>query len=236
MLSGHHDHLGIDPAAPPGTDAIYNGALDSASGCATVLAMARAALSAPHRRSNLVLFSTGEGMGLLGWHGFARHPPVPAGRIAADLNLDTVNIWGRTLDLGDLSLGRSSLDVVVREVAAAQGRTVHGDPHPDRGSYSRGNNLELARVGVPDLSVSGGPHFRGRPPRWGDEQVTAWVSQHYHQPSDEYPPWPGRWDLSGAVEDAQLALVVALRVANAQGLPRWRKGDEFEAAQVSTPR
>jgi hypothetical protein len=91
-------------------------------------------------------------------------------------------------------------------------------------------------VGVPDVSVFGGPHFRGRPAGWGDEQVSAWVSQHYHQPSDEYPPLPGGWDLSGAVEDAQLGLVVALRVANAPGLPQWRKGDEFEAARLAAPR
>jgi Zn-dependent M28 family amino/carboxypeptidase len=236
ILSAHHDHLGTDPSAPPGTDGIYNGALDNASGCAAVLAMARAALLAPHKRSILVLFPTGEEMGLLGSHWFARHPPVPAGRIAADVNYDSVNIWGRSLDVGSLSLGRSSLDPVVRAVAAAQGRTVHGDPHPDRGSYYRGDNLELARVGVPDVSISGGPHYLGRSVGWGDEQVAAWVGQHYHQPSDEYPAWPGRWDLSGAVEDAQLGLVVALRVANAPGLPQWTKGDEFERARLAAPR
>ncbi len=236
VFSAHHDHLGLDPAAPAGTDAIYNGALDNASGCATVLAMARAALRAPHRRSLLFLFPTGEEMGLLGARWFALHPPVPLGRIAVDVNLDSVNIWGRTEDVGLLALGRTSLDPLVREVAAAQGRTVHGDNHPDRGYYYRGDHLELARRGVPDLSLGGGPHYRGRPAAWGEQRVGEYVTRHYHQPSDEYLPWPGRFDLSGAVEDAQLMLVVALRVANAPGLPQWRKGDEFEKARLAAPR
>ena len=231
LYSAHHDHLGRATPIPPATDGIYNGALDNASGCATVLAIARAAAVAPPRRSLLFVFFTAEEKGLLGARWFARHPPAPVGRFAALINLDAVNVFGRTSDLTVLGLGRSSASDVVRDVAAAQGRTVHGDAFPDRGSYYRSDHFELARVGVPDVSVKGGPHYLGRPEDWGREQQKAFEQQRYHQPSDEYPPAPGRWDLSGAVEDAQLQLVVGLRVADAPELPRWKAGDEFEAAR-----
>jgi len=235
VFSAHHDHLGAVAPVPPATDGIYNGAVDNASGCASVLAIARAAAAHPPRRSLLFVFTTAEERGLLGARWFARHPPIPVGRMAADVNLDAVNVLGRTHDLGLLGLGRSSVDEVVRAVAAAQGRTVHGDPFPDRGSYYRSDHFELARLGVPDVSLRGGPRYVGRPAGWGEAAESDYTSHRYHQVSDEYR-WPERWDLSGAVEDAQLQLVVGLRLANAPSLPRWRKGDEFEAARLSAPR
>jgi Zn-dependent M28 family amino/carboxypeptidase len=231
VYSAHHDHLGVTQPKLPATGGIHNGALDNASGCATVLAIARAAAAAPPKRSLLFLFPTAEEKGLLGARYFARSPPLPVGRLAAVINLDGVNIHGRTRDLGMLGLGQSSLDAVVREVAAAQGRTVHGDPFPDRGSFYRSDHFELARVGVPTVSVKGGPNYVGRPAEWGRQQQEEYERKHYHQPSDKYPPAPGRWDLSGAVEDAQLQLVVGLRIADAPELPRWNRGAEFEKAR-----
>jgi Zn-dependent M28 family amino/carboxypeptidase len=235
VFTAHHDHLGTVAPVPPAIDGVYNGALDNASGCATLLAIARAAAASPPRRSMLFVFTTAEERGLLGARWLAHHPPVPAGRMAADVNLDAVNVWGRTRDLGMLGLGRSSVDEVVRAVAAAQGRTVHGDAHPDRGSYYRSDHLELARLGVPDVSLGGGPTYRGRPAGWGEAVVRDYITRHYHQVTDEYR-WPERWDLSGAVDDAQLQLVVGLRIANARALPRWKKGDEFERARLDAAR
>src|SRR5439155_1137372 len=132
LYTAHHDHLGRVQPIPPATDGIYNGALDNASGCATVLAIARAMTFAPPKRSVIVAFVTAEEQNLLGSRWLAQHPPIPANRIAADTNLDSVNRWGRTTDLGVMGLGKSTADDVVRKVAADQGRTVHGDPHPDR--------------------------------------------------------------------------------------------------------
>ena len=236
VYTAHHDHLGAVKPVPPATDGIYNGALDNASGCATVLAIARAAAAAPPKRSMMFVFTAAEEKGLLGARWFARNPPAPAGRLAAVVNLDAVNIHGRTHDLGVLGLGKSSVDAIVRDVAAAQGRTVHGDAFPDRGSFYRSDHFELAQVGVPTVSVRGGPSYVGRPAGWGEDRQKEYELHHYHQPSDEYPPSPGRWDLSGAVQDAQLQLVVGLRIANAPELPRWTPGDEFEKARLSAAR
>ncbi|MGZ6143298.1 MAG: M28 family peptidase, partial [Myxococcales bacterium] len=211
LYTAHHDHLGSRPV-PAGQDGIFNGALDNASGCATVLAIARAATYAPPRRSVLVAFVTAEEQGLLGSAWLARHPPIAANRIAADINLDSINIWGKTADLAILGMGKSNADEVVKKVAAEQGRTVHGDPFPDRGTYYRSDQFSLAHVGVPGVYVKGGPNYAGRPKGWGEQQQVDYERHHYHQPSDEYR---GDWDLSGDVQDAQLQLVVGLRLANA---------------------
>jgi hypothetical protein len=77
---------------------------------------------------------------------------------------------------------------------------------------------------VPALYVGGGPNYVGHPTGWGERQLDLYVGQHYHQPSDEFDP---RWNLEGAVEDAQLMALVGLRVANADGLPTWNANDEF---------
>jgi Zn-dependent M28 family amino/carboxypeptidase len=233
LYTAHHDHLGKANPAPGTTDGIYNGALDNASGCATVLAIAQAATFAPPKRSIIIAFVTAEEQGLLGSKWLAQHPPIPASRIAADINLDSVNKWGRTTDLGVLGLGKSTTDEVIRKVAAEQGRTVHGDPHPDRGSFYRSDMFSMAHVGVPPVAVKGGPAYAGRPKGWGDEQALDYERHHYHQPSDEYH---GDWDLSGDVQDAQLQLAVGLRIANAPRLPTWTPGDEFEAARKQASR
>ena len=233
VFTAHWDHLGRDANVPSGKDGIYNGALDNASGCALMLSIARAATEAPPKRSLVFVFVTAEEQGLLGSKWFAQHPIVPPGRIAANINADSINKWGRTTDLGVLGLGKSSLDTVVREVAAVQGRTVHGDPFPDRGAFYRSDQFELARVGVPVIHPRGGPEYVGRPPGWGQQQQEEFERRDYHQVTDEYH---GDWDFSGAVQDGQLNLIVGLRVANAQGMPQWTPGDEFEKARKTAAR
>jgi Zn-dependent M28 family amino/carboxypeptidase len=118
----------------------------------------------------------------------------------------------------------------VEAVAGAQGRTVHGDPFPEKGSFYRSDQFNFARIGVPALYGDGGPTYLGRPAGWGREQEELYERTRYHQPSDEYDPTT--WDLSGAMQDGQLMLITALRVANAPRLPAWKPGDEFEAARL----
>jgi len=233
MYTAHWDHLGKREPAPGTNDGIYNGALDNASGCASILAIARAAREAPPKRSMLFVFVTAEEQGLLGSRWFAQHPTVPPGRIAADINIDSANKWGRTTDLGMLGLGKSTVDAVVKQVASEQGREVHGDPFPDRGAFYRSDQFELARIGVPVVAIRGGPNYVGRPPGWGAAQHEAFERTDYHQVSDEYH---GDWDLAGAVEDAQLDLIVGLRIANAPSMPQWKPGDEFEKARKTAAR
>jgi Zn-dependent M28 family amino/carboxypeptidase len=230
LYTAHHDHLGIKPGAHPGDDTIYNGALDNASGVSALLAIAKAYAALPKapRRSIYFASVTAEEQGLLGSEYLARHPPVPIGRIAADINIDGVNIFGRTHDLTMIGFGKSSLDAIVVELAKSQGRVVKPDQFPDRGSFYRSDQFNLARAGVPAAYFAEGTDFVGRPAGWGKEQIEKWEATHYHQPSDEYRD---DWDLTGAVEDVQLDFLLGVRVANQDSMPRWNKGDEFEAAR-----
>jgi Zn-dependent M28 family amino/carboxypeptidase len=230
LVTAHHDHLGVKPGAAPGDDAIYNGAVDNATGVAALLGVARAAAALPQRPARSIVFAAlaAEEQGTLGSEWLARHPPVPPGKIAAVVNMDAMNVFGRTRDVTLVGLGKSTLDDLLVPLARWQKRVVKGDPFPDKGSYYRSDHFPLARIGVPAAYVDGGTDYVGRPPGWGAEMQEAWTAKHYHQPSDE---WSDAWDLSGMVDDARLVFFLAVKVADARQMPRWRPGDEFEAAR-----
>jgi hypothetical protein len=193
IYTAHHDHLGV--GLPKDGDAIYNGAVDNASGVAALLTIARAAtLARRPRRTLLFMAVTAEEQGLLGSEWYCEHPTFRSADIAADINIDGLNVDGRTADVGFTGLGKSSLDDVVVSVAAAQGRTVHGDPFPEKGSYYRSDQFSFAKIGVPGIYARGGPSYVGRPAGWGEEREKEFEMLRYHQPSDQYDP---TWDLRG---------------------------------------
>lgn len=227
VLSAHHDHLGTGKPDAAG-DAIYNGALDNAAGVAQVLGLAAGLAQAPPRRSVLVLFPAAEEAGLLGSQFFAAHPPVPASKIAANVNFDGGNIWGRTRDITQIGRGKSSIDDVLDRLVAREGREVRADQFPDRGSFYRSDQFSFAKIGVPALYLKTGTEVIGRPEGWGKEQILAFEAQRYHQPSDQLD---AGWTFDGMVDDARLAFRVAAELANSDELPRWRAGDEFEAVR-----
>jgi Zn-dependent M28 family amino/carboxypeptidase len=229
VYTAHHDHYGIKASAS-GEPAVYNGALDNAAGVATMLAVAEAFAALPERPRRSILFAsvTAEEQGLLGSQHLARHLPLAPGLVAANINIDGANIWGRAKDVPVIGLGKSSLDDWIRAIAEAQGRSVVPEAHPDKGTYYRSDHLSFARLGVPSAYVDAGTEVVGRPPGWGREQQRAWEEAHYHQPSDDLTP---DWNLEGAVEDAQLLFLLGAKVANAPKVPFWRPGDEFEAAR-----
>jgi Zn-dependent M28 family amino/carboxypeptidase len=230
VYTAHHDHLGRKEGGAPGEDVIYNGAVDNASGVAAMLAVAKSmsALSKAPKRSVLFAAVAAEEQGLLGSQFLVEHPPFPPGRMAANLNLDGLNVWGRTRDLSVIGLGKSSLDAIIVELAKQQGRIVKPDALSDRGFFYRSDQFNFAKVGVPSAYFSSGQDFIGRPENWGRDQREKWESTHYHQPSDEFRD---SWDLSGALEDVRLFHDLGLTVANDAVLPTWTRGDEFEAAR-----
>lgn len=229
IYTAHHDHLGIGAPDQNG-DTIYNGAMDNASGTAMILGIGKAfkALPTPPRRSVMLLFVAAEEQGLLGSKYFAEHPTMPPGKIAANINFDSGNIWGRTKDVTYIGKGKSSLDAVLEAVAATQGRTVLADQFPDRGSFYRSDQFNFAKIGVPALYTGSGTNFIGQPEGWGREQREAYEKTSYHQPSDEIND---SWNFEGMIEDAQLGFWTGLNVANADAMPTWVAGDEFEAAR-----
>lgn len=230
LYTAHHDHLGMKADAKPGEDAIYNGAMDNASGVGAMLAIAHAfkALPQPPRRSVIFAAVAAEEQGLLGSAYLAAHPPAHPGRLAANINIDGVSTIGRTRDLTMIGLGKSSLDDYVRALAQMQGRSLVSDQFPDRGFFYRSDQFNLAKIGVPAAYFDNGTDVIGKPAGWGKQQQERYEAKDYHQPSDELRD---DWDLSGAVEDAQLMFYLGLKVANAPRLPAWKPGDEFEAAR-----
>jgi Zn-dependent M28 family amino/carboxypeptidase len=229
IYSAHHDHFGIGEPDRSG-DRIYHGAVDNASGCAQVLAIARAFAALPERprRSVLALFVAGEERGLLGSMYYAAHPSFASGRIAADINIDGGNIFGRTRDITLISMGKSSLDQVAAAVARYQGRVMVPDQFPDRGYYYRSDQFSFAKIGVPALFFGDGTDFIGRPAGWGREQIEQWELTKYHQPADKLD---GSWSFDGMIEDAQLDFMAGWLIAQAHAMPSWKPGDEFEAAR-----
>jgi Zn-dependent M28 family amino/carboxypeptidase len=230
LYSAHHDHLGVGEPDKTG-DKIYNGAVDNASGCAALLAIAKAFAALPQRpkRSLLFAFVAGEEQGLLGSAYLAQHPPVPPGKIAANLNFDSGNILGRTSDVTYIGLGKSSLDQVVIAAAARQNRTVRGDQFPDKGFFYRSDQFNFAKIGVPAIYLNSGTEVIGKPAGWGKAELEKWTQTHYHQPSDNFDP---SWNLEGMIEDAKLGFFAGLSIAEDPALPKWNKGDEFEAARL----
>jgi hypothetical protein len=230
IYTAHHDHLGIGTPNEAG-DTIYNGAYDNASGVALVMGIAKALKAMPEapRRSVLIALVGAEEQGLLGSKYYAENPTFRPGKIAANINYDTVNVWGHTHDITFIGLGKSTADQITRLIAAEQGREVKPDQFPARGSFYRSDQFSFAKIGVPALYLDPGMDFVDRPPGWGKEQVNHFTDVNYHQPSDEYDP---SWNLDGMIEDAKLGFWVGLAVANADEMPSWNEGDEFEATRL----
>jgi len=229
LYTAHHDHLGLRSDAKPGEDAVFNGALDNASGGAGMLAIAEAMAALKTRPRRTVYFAAvgAEEQGLLGSEYLAAHPPVHPGRLAANLNIDGLSIYGRSRDVILVGLGKSNLDDRLRALAAMQGRVVVPDPFPDKGFFYRSDQLNFARIGVPAAYADAGMDVIGKPAGWGRAQQLDYESRHYHQVSDELR----EWDLGGAVEDLRLFFHLGVQVANAGRMPAWKPGDEFEAAR-----
>jgi len=230
VYSAHHDHLGV--GTPANGDSIHNGAVDNASGTAAILAIAKAFAQMPAdqrpRRSIMFAAVAAEESGLLGSQKFCADPPIAPGYLAANINIDGINFLGRTKDIAIVGMGKSSMDKIVQELAAWQGRTVKGDQFPDKGFFYRSDQFNFAKIGIPATYCDPGTDVIGKPEGWGKEQAEKWEATKYHQPSDEYEE---SWNLEGAVEDVQLMFLVGLKVGNAEAMPSWMPGDEFEAAR-----
>jgi Zn-dependent M28 family amino/carboxypeptidase len=227
VFSAHWDHLGIGAPDKSG-DTIYNGALDNATGVASVLEIARVLSSLPvaerPRRSILFLIPTAEEQGLIGAEWYSQHPLVPVNKTAADINLDSMNILGPTHDFVPLGAERSSLKSVVEAIARERGLRISPDPRPEQGSFYRSDHFPFAKVGVPSISLKEGDDYVGRPKGWGEKKFKEYNDAHYHQPSDEYHD---DWDFRGMIQEAEFAMAIGRRVADMNALPKFNPDDEF---------
>jgi Zn-dependent M28 family amino/carboxypeptidase len=226
IYTAHWDHLGMNPDMPG--DNIYNGALDNASGTATLLEIAEAYAALPQAPDRTILFLavTAEERGLLGAKYYAENPLYPLAKTVANINMDGINQWGRTDDLVVIGLGNSTLDDVLAEAAATQNRRLVPDAEPEKGFYYRSDHFEFAKQGVPALYTDAGVSFAGRDAGYGRQKREEYTANDYHKPSDHVKP---DWDLTGAIDDAQLMFQVGYRVSQRAAFPEWKEGTEFRA-------
>jgi Zn-dependent M28 family amino/carboxypeptidase len=225
LYTAHWDHLGRHQELKG--DQIFNGAVDNASGDAAVLQLAAAfaKLNPAPKRSVLFMCTTAEEAGLLGAKYYAEHPLYPLVKTLADINIDSMNVWGKARDVEDTSFGLTTMDDLLADAAKKQGRVAIPNSRPEKGTFYRADNFEFSKVGLPSLYIGKGEHLVARAtdaPLRSDE----FDLHDYHQVSDEVKP---DWDLSGAVEDVQLLFEVGDQVANADKFPQWKPGTEFKA-------
>jgi Zn-dependent M28 family amino/carboxypeptidase len=226
IYTAHWDHLGRNHNLQG--DQIYNGAIDNASGVASLiqLAAAFAKLNPPPKRSVLFIATTAEEAGLLGAKFYAQHPLYPLEKTLADINIDTINPWGKTRDIEDLSNNNSTLDDLLTAAVQRNGRVMKPNSQPEKGGFYRADHFEFSKRGVPSLYAGGGKDFIGKPADFGQQKKDDYTAHHYHQVSDEVNP---NWDLSGAVQDVQLLFEVGYQVANGDKFPEWKAESEFKS-------
>jgi Zn-dependent M28 family amino/carboxypeptidase len=228
LISGHYDHFGIGAAVDG--DSIYNGAEDNASGTAAVMTAAEAFVKSGVRPARSVVFIgfAAEESGLLGSQALATNPPFPLKDMAAILNLDVMNLHGKTRDFSALGLDQSSLGKAVQQAAAAEGLKVSSNTEAlIQGSFFRSDHFSLAKAGVPGTSLENGSDYVGKPAGWGKEQKDEYIAKRYHQPQDNMQPW---FDYGGAVQQLRVTVRTALLVADAAAQPTWNATSEFREA------
>jgi Zn-dependent M28 family amino/carboxypeptidase len=231
IYTAHYDHFGIRPDMPG--DNIFNGAQDNATGCGILLELARAYGAAAQRPRRSILFAavTAEEQGLLGSEYLGKHPPIPAGKIALDLNYDDVKPLGAPEEVQVAGAERTTFYPVVEATAKEFRLAIRPDALPEAGHFYRSDHFSLARVGIPSFSINEGMKYKGHTEAWGLEQERDYVEKHYHQPSDEYHP---EMDFTGDSAMARFGFALGWEAASLPKLIEWQKGDEFEAARVKS--
>jgi Zn-dependent M28 family amino/carboxypeptidase len=220
VLSAHLDHVGV--GRPFGGDDIYNGAMDNASGVATLIETARLLHEggARLRRSVIFLAVTGEEKGLLGSRYYAQHPTVSGKDIVADLNTDMFSPLFPLKSLIVQGLEESDLASDLTRVAKASGIEVLSDPEPERNAFIRSDQYSFIRKGVPALSLKVG--FTKDSPE--HEIVKKWRKERYHAPSDDLNQ---PVDLEAAADFDRLYAKAVVEVANRDTRPRWNETSFF---------
>ena len=224
IYSAHWDHLGI--GAPVNGDAIYNGAIDNATGCAILLELARAwgALPQKPKRSVLFLAVTAEEGGLKGSEYYGTHPLVPAAKTAIGLNFDALYPWGRAGNVVITGAERTNVYPLAQQIAKRLDLAIAVDAQPEAGHYFRSDHFSLARVGIPAFSIGHATEFTGKPAGFGERAYQEYNSKHYHQPSDEFQ---ADWDFTALSQAAEYGFLLGRDIANQDKLPEWRLGDQF---------
>ncbi|MGC4250931.1 MAG: M20/M25/M40 family metallo-hydrolase [Sphingobium sp.] len=220
LLMAHLDHVGVKPDTP-GKDKIYNGAMDNASGVATMLAVAKAFAESGTRPKRPILFAavTAEEDGLLGSQYLAKNPVLPAGsRLVGVVNLDMPILTYDFQDVVAFGAEHSTLGPIVEKAAKSEGVALSPDPLPAEGLFTRSDHYRFVEEGVPSVFLMTG--FAGP----GKAAFEHFLKTDYHKPSDQID-LPFHWE--AAAKFARVNYAIAREIADAAEAPRWYEGDFF---------
>jgi Zn-dependent M28 family amino/carboxypeptidase len=226
IYTAHWDHFGINSSFKG--DSILNGAVDNATGAAALVEIAKAFTQLSHKQKRSILFLsvTCEEQGLLGSKFYAENPLFPLNRTAAVINMDGLNIVGKTKDMTIIGLGNSRLDNYAIDVLRKYGRYAAPDPSPEKGGYFRSDHFSFAKAGVPSLYLSKGVDDLKYGKEWGIAESEKWVMANYHKPGDNYEP--DKWKFDGMVEDIKVYFEVGYNLSNTTDFPNWNPGILFK--------
>jgi len=232
LFTGHWDHIGVGAPDAEG-DAIFNGAVDNASGIAGLLELARIATAGPRPERSLVFIGfTAEESGLLGSEYYAANPLYPLETTVGGFNMDSANVYGRTRHLGVIGYGQSvDFDARLEAAASAQGRTIEPDQMTQAGFYFRSDHFPLAKRGVPMVYADSSGPFVDEPIATRTAARDEYTARRYHQANDE---WSGDWDYRGQIQDLELYWSIARDLANSRDWPTWSETSEFATARAAS--
>ena len=234
IYGAHWDAYGVGKPDATG-QTIRRGANDDGLGVAGELEIARA-FTHGSRPARTVVFAvwTAEERGLLGSETYAVHPVYPLAKTAANLAMDILETAGPSRDVVLIGVGQDSLEGDLARQAAAQGRTVTPDSHPEKGLFYRADHFSLAKRGVPTLllmAIGGGPDLVTGGRAAGDRWVADYTANCYHKTCDAWSP---AWDLRGAAQDVDLLYEMGRKLANSGRWPSWNAGSEFGPVRAKT--
>lgn len=228
IYMAHWDHLGKRESEAG--DNIYNGAVDNATGVAGILEIAEALGSgAKPRRSVLFMAVTLEESGLLGSQYYVAQPAFPLQRTVGVINIDAMNVVGRTRDITVIGKGNSQLEDMLQPIAERQGRTLVAESSPAAGFYFRSDHFSFAKAGVPALYAGAGRDLLNGGTTAGDAAGQDYVRNRYHKPGDEYDP--ATWVLDGTMQDLATIFELGLALSYEDKWPEWYPGNPFRAAR-----
>jgi Zn-dependent M28 family amino/carboxypeptidase len=227
IYSAHWDHFGVNPSLKG--DTILNGAVDNGTGTAALLLLAKAFTVLPENQNRSILFLsvTCEEQGLLGSKFYAENPLFPLNKTVGVINMDALNIVGRTKDMTIVGLGNSALDNYAIAVLKKYGRYANPDPTPEKGSYFRSDHFSFAKVGVPALYLAKGVDDVEHGKAWGMAESEKWVNANYHKASDNYEP--DKWNFDGMIDDIKIYFEVGYDLSMVKDFPEWKAGSPFKA-------
>ncbi|MBT0584795.1 M28 family metallopeptidase [Alteromonas oceanisediminis] len=225
IYTAHWDHLGKDESKEG--DQIYNGAHDNATGTAAAIVMADAfaALDPAPKRSVSFLIVTAEEQGLLGSKFYAQNPIIPLDKTVANINMDAMNVLGRTKDVSVIGMGKSELEDYLAKAVKRQDRVLAQEGRPEAGYYYRSDHFSFAKQGVPALYAKGGEEPIDEATAQYRKRTNVIVTGCYHQVCDQFRE---SWDFGGIQEDTQMLFEVGVDLANADKWPEWKASSEFQ--------